>query len=27
MGMRLGHWVRAQLLVCLFYGTCFGIGL
>ena len=25
--MRLGHWVRAQLLVCLFYGTCFGIGL
>jgi predicted PurR-regulated permease PerM len=27
IGMRLGHWVRAQLLVCLFYGTCFGIGL
>jgi predicted PurR-regulated permease PerM len=27
MGMRLGHWVRAQLLVCLFYGTCFGVGL
>ena len=27
IGMRLGHWVRAQLLVCLFYGACFGIGL
>jgi predicted PurR-regulated permease PerM len=27
IGLRLGHWVRAQLLVCLFYGTCFGIGL
>jgi predicted PurR-regulated permease PerM len=27
MASRLGHWVRAQLLVCLFYGTCFGIGL
>src|SRR5215211_1434445 len=27
IGRRLGHWVRAQLLVCLFYGTCFGIGL
>ena len=27
MGERLGHWVRAQLLVCLFYGFCFGIGL
>jgi predicted PurR-regulated permease PerM len=27
IGARLGHWVRAQLLVCLFYGTCFGIGL
>ncbi|KPV53038.1 hypothetical protein SE17_11945 [Kouleothrix aurantiaca] len=27
IGERLGHWVRAQLLVCLFYGTCFGIGL
>jgi predicted PurR-regulated permease PerM len=27
MGSQLGHWVRAQLLVCLFYGTCFGIGL
>jgi predicted PurR-regulated permease PerM len=27
IGARLGHWVRAQLLVCLFYGTAFGIGL
>jgi predicted PurR-regulated permease PerM len=27
IGERLGHWVRAQLLVCLFYGICFGIGL
>jgi predicted PurR-regulated permease PerM len=27
IGRRLGHWVRAQLLVCLFYGVCFGIGL
>jgi len=27
IGERLGHWVRAQLLVCLFYGVCFGIGL
>jgi predicted PurR-regulated permease PerM len=27
MGDRLGHWVRAQLLVCLFYGVCFGLGL
>jgi predicted PurR-regulated permease PerM len=27
MGERLGHWVRAQLLVCMFYGICFGIGL
>jgi predicted PurR-regulated permease PerM len=27
IGARLGHWVRAQLLVCLFYGTVFGIGL
>jgi predicted PurR-regulated permease PerM len=27
IGRRLGHWVRAQLLVCLFYGICFGIGL
>src|SRR4051812_21647594 len=24
---RLGHWVRAQLLVGLFFGTAFGIGL
>jgi predicted PurR-regulated permease PerM len=24
---RLGHWVRAQLLVGLFFGTFFGIGL
>lgn len=24
---RLGHWVRAQLLVGLFFGTCFGLGL
>lgn len=27
IGERLGHWVRAQLLVCLFYGVCFGLGL
>lgn len=27
MGARLGHWVRAQLLICLIYGTAFGIGL
>lgn len=27
IGARLGHWVRAQLLVCLFYGICFGLGL
>lgn len=27
IGARLGHWVRAQLLVCLFYGACFGLGL
>lgn len=27
IGDRLGHWVRAQLLVCLFYGVCFGLGL
>src|SRR5262245_39112712 len=27
IGGRLGHWVRAQLLVCLFYGVCFGLGL
>ena len=27
MGERLGHWVRAQLVVCVFYGICFGIGL
>jgi predicted PurR-regulated permease PerM len=27
IGRRLGHWVRAQLLVCLFYGVCFGLGL
>jgi predicted PurR-regulated permease PerM len=27
IGARLGHWVRAQLLVCLFYGIAFGIGL
>jgi predicted PurR-regulated permease PerM len=27
IGTRLGHWVRAQLLVCLFYGACCGIGL
>jgi predicted PurR-regulated permease PerM len=27
IGGRLGHWVRAQLLVCLFYGVGFGIGL
>lgn len=27
IGEQLGHWVRAQLLVCLFYGVCFGIGL
>jgi predicted PurR-regulated permease PerM len=27
IGERLGHWVRAQLLVCMFYGICFGIGL
>jgi predicted PurR-regulated permease PerM len=27
IGARLGHWVRAQLLVCLFYGACFGVGL
>jgi predicted PurR-regulated permease PerM len=24
---RLGHWVRAQMLVGLFFGTAFGIGL
>jgi predicted PurR-regulated permease PerM len=24
---RLGHWVRAQILVGLFFGTAFGIGL
>jgi predicted PurR-regulated permease PerM len=24
---RLGHWVRAQLLVGVFFGTCFGLGL
>jgi predicted PurR-regulated permease PerM len=24
---RLGHWVRAQLLVGVFFGTCFGVGL
>ncbi|MBA3947157.1 MAG: AI-2E family transporter [Herpetosiphonaceae bacterium] len=27
IGTRLGHWVRAQLLVGLFFGTTFGIGL
>ena len=27
IGMRLGQWVRAQLLVCVFYGTAFGLGL
>lgn len=27
IGARLGHWVRAQLLVGLFYGVTFGIGL
>jgi predicted PurR-regulated permease PerM len=27
IGERLGHWARAQLLVCLFYGTAFGLGL
>jgi predicted PurR-regulated permease PerM len=27
IGARLGHWVRAQLLVGLFYGVSFGIGL
>jgi predicted PurR-regulated permease PerM len=27
MGERLGHWVRAQLLVGLFFGVCFGLGL
>lgn len=27
IGGRLGHWVRAQLLVGLFFGTTFGIGL
>jgi predicted PurR-regulated permease PerM len=24
---RLGQWVRAQLLVGVFFGTCFGVGL
>lgn len=27
IGGRLGHWVRAQLLVGLFFGVTFGIGL
>lgn len=27
IGARLGHWVRAQLLVGLFYGVTFGLGL
>ncbi|GAC1384568.1 MAG: cell elongation protein CozEb [Herpetosiphon sp.] len=27
IGGRLGHWVRAQLLVGLFFGTLFGLGL
>jgi predicted PurR-regulated permease PerM len=27
MGGRLGHWVRAQVLVGLCYGTMFGLGL
>lgn len=26
-GSRLGHWVRAQLILALFFGTAFGIGL
>lgn len=26
IGERLGHWVRAQLIVCLFYGTALGLG-
>src|SRR3954451_10128772 len=27
IGGRLGHWVRAQLLVGLFFGVTFGVGL
>lgn len=27
IGRRLGHWVRAQLLVGLFFGVTFGLGL
>ena len=27
VGGRLGHWVRAQILVGAFFGTCFGVGL
>jgi predicted PurR-regulated permease PerM len=27
VAQRLGHWVRAQLLVGVFFGTCFGVGL
>jgi len=27
VGGRLGQWVRAQLLVGVFFGTCFGVGL
>lgn len=26
-GSRLGHWVRAQLILAIFFGTAFGIGL
>lgn len=26
-GSRLGHWVRAQLLLAVFFGAAFGIGL
>lgn len=27
IGLRLGHWVRAQLLVGLFYGVSFGLAM
>ena len=27
IGMSLGYWVRAQLLLALFFGSAFGIGL
>ena len=27
IGTRMGHWVRAQLLIALFFGVAFGVGL